>query len=88
MTITERIKTYVRESLATELRDHDDIFDLGLANSLFALQLVLFIEREFSIVAQRTDLDIRNFCSVAAMSAFVARKLGKAADNGDGPGAD
>ena len=29
--------------------DHDDIFALGFANSLFAMQLVAFVEREFGV---------------------------------------
>ena len=39
-----------------------------------------FVEREFSIVAERQDLDIRHFSSIAALVAFVEAKLSVAAD--------
>ncbi len=32
-----------------ELQDDDDIFSLGYVNSLFAMQLVMFLEKEFHI---------------------------------------
>jgi len=44
--------------------DKEDIFERGLVNSLFAMQLVMFVEREFAIVVERQDLDIRHFCSI------------------------
>ncbi|MFI6743569.1 acyl carrier protein [Nonomuraea sp. NPDC050451] len=56
---------------------HDtDLFETGLANSLFALQLVMFVESEFAIVVEDEELDFANFRSVAAMEDFVLRKLG------------
>ena len=60
-----------------DLQDDDDIFSLGYVNSLFAMQLVMFVESEFSITAQQEDLDINNFCSIAALTDFVHRKLGQ-----------
>ena len=43
---------------------------------MFAMQLVAFIESEFSITAEREDLDISNFCSIDALTAFVEAKNG------------
>lgn len=54
--------------------DQDDIFALGFANSLFAMQLVAFIEKEFGIDIDSEDLEMDNFRSVQAMSALVTRK--------------
>ena len=56
--------------------DEDDIFALGFANSLFAMQLVAFVEGEFRIEIDSDDLEIDNFRSVAAISGLVERKLG------------
>jgi methoxymalonate biosynthesis acyl carrier protein len=86
MDVRTRIGTYVRRAVAEPIEDDDDIFDLGIVDSLFALQLVAFVESEFSIVAERHDLDIRNFCSIAALSAFVDGKLGSSAERGPGHG--
>jgi len=70
-----RIRDYFRNTLRREIADDDDIFELGIVDSLFAMQLVLFVEKEFSIVAERDDLDIKNFCSIAGLTHFVINKL-------------
>jgi acyl carrier protein len=86
MDVRTRIGTYVRRAITEPIGDDDDIFELGIVDSLFALQLVVFVESEFSIVAEREDLDVRNFCSIAALTAFVDGKLGLSADREPGHG--
>jgi acyl carrier protein len=56
------------------LADDDDLFDSGIVNSLFAVQLMTFIEKEFSIEVGTEDLDIRNFRSLNATAAFILNK--------------
>jgi acyl carrier protein len=63
-----------------ELKDSDDIFALGLVNSLFAMQLILWLEKEMSITVTDEDLDIRNFNSIDSIAALVARKSLAAAE--------
>lgn len=57
-----------------ELKDSDDFFAAGMVNSLFAMQLVLFVEKEFGVKVANEDLDLDNFRTVDAIAAFVARK--------------
>ncbi|MFN9086500.1 MAG: acyl carrier protein [Gemmatimonadaceae bacterium] len=52
-----------------------DLFAAGLVNSLFALQLVQFVEREFGITVTGDDLSVDNFRSLNAIDEFVARKV-------------
>lgn len=59
----------------SKVKDDDNIFELGLVNSLFAVQLVNFIEQEFDVVVDNDDLDIQNFKSVNAISALINSKL-------------
>lgn len=59
---------------ADGLRDEDDIFALGFVNSLFALQLVMWVEKEFAIKVEDEDLDLSNFNSVDNIATFVGRK--------------
>jgi methoxymalonate biosynthesis acyl carrier protein len=75
MDVKTRIRQYLSKTIAEQIDDDDDIFTLGVVHSLFAIQLVQFIEKEFSITAEREDLDIKNFCSIAALSNFVVKKL-------------
>lgn len=72
-----KIRTFLSGSFETNnLADKDDVFALGLINSLFAMQLVLNIEREFNITVEDQDLDINNFNTIDNIAAFVSRKSG------------
>lgn len=73
-------KTKVRQFLARffrkhELGDNEDIFSLGFVNSLFAMQLVMFLEKEFSIRIDNKDLNFQNFNTVNAIAEFVEAKV-------------
>lgn len=76
MDTRQRIRGYLAANIGPTVEDHDDIFKRGLVNSLFAMQLVVYIENEFGISVEGEDLDVDNFCSVDALTAFVSRKLG------------
>jgi acyl carrier protein len=75
--ITEFISRFLRNH---DLRPDEDIFALGFVNSLFAMQLVLFVEREFGVAVENEDLDLDNFRSVNAIAALVERKTAVAAE--------
>lgn len=53
----------------------EDYFVLGYANSLFALELVTFVERHFSVTVEVADLDLNNFRTLSRTADFVHRKL-------------
>ncbi|MBF0573939.1 MAG: acyl carrier protein [Desulfamplus sp.] len=52
-----------------------DLFASGRVNSLFAMQLVLFVEKEFGFKVENEDLDYENFKSIDAILVFIQRKL-------------
>jgi acyl carrier protein len=68
---TEFISRFVRNH---DLQPHDDIFAMGFVNSLFAMQLVLFVEQEFGITVEDEDLELDNFRTVERITALVERK--------------
>ncbi|GAX42275.1 putative D-alanyl carrier protein [Tolypothrix sp. NIES-4075] len=70
-----RIKTFLSQYFGNhELQEDEDIFSLGFINSMFAMQLVLFIEQEFQIVIDNEDLDFENFRTINAMVSLIERK--------------
>ena len=70
-----RLQTFLAGYLPNhDLLDDQDIFSLGFINSLFAMQLVLFVEKEFQIEVDNEDLDVDNFRTVNAIVALVERK--------------
>lgn len=54
--------------------DTDNIFELGLVNSLFAMQLVSYIEGEFGIALENSDLELNNFSNVQSIVALIHSK--------------
>ena len=73
--IKETVKRFILSSInITRLDDDDNLFELGIVNSLFAVQLMTFIEKTFSIEVEMDDMDIENFKSLNATAAFVVRK--------------
>lgn len=61
-----------------ELADEEDIFELGFVNSLFAMELVLFIERTFRFEIPNDDLTLDNFRSIKTMAELIRRQSGQA----------
>lgn len=76
-TIRARIKEFLARFFRNhELRDDDDIFALGFVNSLLAMQLVTFVEKEFQISVESDDLDIDNFRTINSIAGLIERKGG------------
>lgn len=57
-----------------ELTDEQDFFELGFVDSLFAMQLVMFVESTFHLQIENDELDIANFLSINAIANLVERK--------------
>ena len=72
-------KAKIRAFVSRFFRDHDlqddeDMFASGYVNSMFAMQLVQFVEGEFGITVESEDLEIDNFRTIDAIAALVERK--------------
>jgi methoxymalonate biosynthesis acyl carrier protein len=77
----EEIIATLKPFLAQFIRDEkitpdQDLFSSGLVNSLFAMQMVLFIEKEYAIKVENEDLDFENFKSLNKLARFIGSKLG------------
>jgi len=73
----EQIRSFLSQHISDNgFKDDDDLFGKGYVSSLFAMELVLFVEREFRLTVENTDLDPDNFRSVDAIAALITRKGG------------
>ena len=70
----DKIRAFLARYVRQQLADDEDIFASGFVNSLLAMQLVTFVERDFAVSVTDADLDLDNFRSVAAIAALVERK--------------
>jgi len=76
---SDETKQKVRAFLETFIQDDDfeddeDIFAQGLVSSLMAMQLVLFLEKEFGLRFSNEQLNLQNFRSVEAILAMLAAR--------------
>jgi acyl carrier protein len=78
--ILVRVRTFIEENFLfraelSELADSDSLLENGVMDSTGILELVAFLETEFSI--QMTDAEIvpDNLDSIAAIAAYLERKL-------------
>lgn len=79
MELNEKIRKFIESNLITfdddiQISDDDNIFQLGFVNSLFAMKMIGYIEREFNISIENDDLDIANFTSVVNIVRFINLK--------------
>ena len=75
--VKETVRRFILSAITvTGLDDDANLFESGIVNSLFAVQLMTFIEMTFAVEVGTHDLDIENFKSLNAMAAFVLKKNG------------
>jgi acyl carrier protein len=73
--VKQVVRNFINNSINIDgLGDDEDLFESGVVNSLFAVQLTTFVEKEFGIEIGMDDLELDNFKSVSATAAFIARK--------------
>ncbi|WP_157124687.1 acyl carrier protein [Nocardia pseudovaccinii] len=72
--LAEELRAYFGSIAAAELGSDDDIFALGLVNSLRALEIVVHVEQTYGISVEVEDLDLDNFRTAARAAAYVERK--------------
>jgi methoxymalonate biosynthesis acyl carrier protein len=63
------------------LGDEEQIFAAGFVNSMFAMQIVLFLEKSFQIAIANEDLELKNFQTINAMAELIARKTAPPQNN-------
>lgn len=75
--ILNKTKSFLQHYIgARDLKFKEDIFSSGwLANSLFAMQLVLFLEEEFQVKVENQDLVLENFSTLNDITEFVMGKI-------------
>ena len=73
--IRAKIRAFILASIhLPDLTDDDNLFESGIVNSLFAVELMTFLEKTFGIEVTPDDLEIANFQSIDASADFVVRK--------------
>jgi methoxymalonate biosynthesis acyl carrier protein len=73
-TVKDQVLAFVRDRYPqVEITASQDIFQLGFVNSLFAMELVMFVEKTFGVTIPNDELRIDNFRSADTMAELVDR---------------
>ena len=74
----KRIREFVCKTTFTDLQKINDdtlLFEEGIFDSMGLLNLIAFLEQDFKIKIEDSELDADNFGSVDAIASFLERKL-------------
>jgi acyl carrier protein len=84
MSIEDKIRNFILKNLyyteSTDLTDDVSFLAEGVIDSMGSMELVAFVESEFKIKVEMSEVIVKNFDSVRKMAAFVRRKLGLSED--------
>ena len=80
MSIAQRVRSYILENyLFTDdpgaLADGDSLLERGIIDSTGIMEMIFFLESDFGIQVEDDEMVPENLDSVAAIAAFVDRKL-------------
>jgi methoxymalonate biosynthesis acyl carrier protein len=78
--IEEALLSFLAERIKTTVTPDQDLFRSGLVSSMFAMQLVVYLEERYDIAVIGPDLTLDNFRTVQAMTKLVLRLRGAAGD--------
>ena len=76
--IKDKVRVYIHEKVYTEkdkVNDETLVFVEGYIDSMGFMDIIVFLEEEFSISTGDADLLEENFESINAISDFTMRKL-------------
>ncbi len=75
MDVTTSIREYILENIDAfyeeELQDDDNIFEKGFVTSIFAMQLLDYIESKFDVTIPDDYITLANFSSVNNMKKMI-----------------
>src|ERR1044071_6253667 len=80
MNIEEKIREFIIKNLyyaeSAALSEDASFLAEGVIDSMGAMELVAFVESEFKIKVETSEVVVKNFDSIRKMANFVRRKLG------------
>jgi methoxymalonate biosynthesis acyl carrier protein len=71
--IEEAVLGFLGEKTKVVAKPDQDLFASGLVSSMFAMELVVFLEQSYDVMIIGSDLKLDNFRTVHAMTRLVLR---------------
>lgn len=80
MSTTERVRQFIETNFyiadRSQLLDDTSLLDKGMVDSTGILEVVAFLEAEFGVQVEDTEILPENLDSISRIAAYVARKKG------------
>ena len=74
--IKDKIKTHLEQAFhLNHINDDTNIFESGIVNSLFHIQLLVFIEKTFDITLEEHEIDIQTLNNINTITDLIYSKL-------------
>jgi methoxymalonate biosynthesis acyl carrier protein len=71
--IATALEGFLTGRLKTDIAPDTDLFKTGLVSSMFAMELVVYLEENYDIAIIGPELKLDNFRTIQAMTALVLR---------------
>ena len=76
----EEIKSIIKNFLIetkgkTDIGYDDDLFNMGIVDSLFGLQIIMFVEQTFNIKIPNKNIKLENFKTIDLIADLVSDSL-------------
>lgn len=73
--ILEKVKGYILRTVdGTQITEDTDLFQTGIIHSLFAVQLVVFIEKAFHLELEEEDLTQEHMKTIRDIAKLIEEK--------------
>jgi acyl carrier protein len=80
VTVAEQVRQFICKNFYVPdpagLSDTASFLDLGIVDSTGVLEVVAFVEQEFGVTVDDTEIVPENFDSIASLVGYVERKRG------------
>jgi|SRR5215831_13944106 len=87
MNIEDKIREFIIKNLyyaeGSALTDDASFLAEGVIDSMGSMELVAFVESEFQIKVEMSEVVVKNFDSINKLAKFVRRKLGISEENAE-----
>lgn len=67
------LKQYIKKAISYDLKDDENIFQVTTVDSLFVLNLIMYIENEFDIEIDSEDISMNNLISIQSIIEMIEK---------------
>ncbi len=80
--IKDKLRIFLSRSFSNYLlKDEDNFVEMGIVHSLFIIQIIMFIEKNFKVELEDEDIDLEKLKTINDLYSIVSQKMVNVVDN-------